>query len=66
MSRKIKYCIAFIVCFLAGTTLYNYYSNRDIIHESYVSIQPTQIYLYGEYHGRKEILSKEFELWQKH
>lgn len=66
MRKKMIYILSLLILSLIGINLYYRFSPQDILHESYFSKEPTQIYLYGEYHGRKDLIQKEFEIWQEH
>ena len=65
-KKKILFTIAIIAILLMLFFFIKWYTSRDIAKEPYYPSNTASIYLYGEYHGKKKYLDKEFELWKYH
>lgn len=69
-KKRNRICIiiisAMITVSLISILFRRWYSSKEIARESYFPSKTATIYLYGEYHGKKEYLDKEFTIWKSH
>lgn len=67
-KHKMLFVVAIIVVvilFISAFTL-KQYSSREIARTSYYPSSTATIFLYGEYHGKEEYISKEFTIWKSY